>query len=505
MEAWLMILVSLSVCYLMRGILTLGSPTATAKLKCMPPGPTHIPVISNILLLRRSFSELEPLLRRLHAKYGPVITLRIGSRPSIFIADRSMAHRALIHNGTLFADRPKGFLVVNTNILNISSSSYGPNWRTLRRNLASEMLHHSRVMSFSRTRNWVLQTLLTRLKSDSLSNPSVRVIDHFRYSMFCLLVFMCFGERLDDAKIRDIERVQRQMLLEANRFNILGFWPSITRVLLRQRWQELLALRKDKADVLLPLITARSQKQTRLKDDVVPYVDTLLDLQLPDEKRKLSDEEIVMLCSEFLDGGTDMSSTALQWIMANLVKYPHVQDRLVEEIRQVVGHREVEEVKEEDLHKLSYLKAVVFEGLRRHPPGHFVVPHAVSEDVVLDDYLVPKSGTVNFMVAEMGLDPNVWEDPLAFKPERFLNEEGFDITGTKEIKMMPFGVGRRICPGYNLALLHLQYFVANLVWNFEWKVPEGGDVDLSEKQEFTVVMKNPLHVHISPRSKKSTA
>lgn len=251
---------------------------------------------------------------------------------------------------------------------------------------------------------------------------------------------------------------------------------------------------------MVPLIRARKQKQKQGKEEgVASYIDTLLDLQLPEEKRKLNEEELVTLCNEFLNAGTDTTSTALQWIMANLVKYPHVQERLVDEIREVLGEREEREVKEEDLQKLGYLKCVILEGLRRHPPGHFVLPHAVTEDVVFNDYLVPKNGTVNFMVAEMGWDPKVWEDPLAFKPERFMNDESFDITGSKEIKMMPFGAGRRICPGYNLALLHLEYFVANLVWNFEWKVPDGGDVDLSEKQEFTVVMKNALHVHLSPR------
>ncbi|KAE9617673.1 putative cytochrome P450 [Lupinus albus] len=194
--------------------------------------------------------------------------------------------------------------------------------------------------------------------------------------------------------------------------------------------------------------------------------------------------------------------------MANLVKHPHVQQRIVDEIREVMAvsdKEEKEEVHEEDLEKLPYLKAVVLETLRRHPPTHFLLPHAVSEDVVLNGYLVPKKGSVNFMVAEIGRDPKVWEDPMAFKPERFLNEDGsgvdqgFDITGSKEIKMMPFGAGRRICPAYNLGMLHLEYYVANLVWNFDWKVSNGGDVDLSEKEEFTFVMKNPLEAHISPR------
>ena len=142
------------------------------------------------------------------------------------------------------------------------------------------------------------------------------------------------------------------------------------------------------------------------------------------------------------------------------------------------------------MNKIPYLKAVVLEGLRRHPPAHFVLPHAVTEDVVLDGYLVPKNAILNFMVAEMGWDSRVWEDPMEFKPERFLSgDDGvFDINGSREIKMMPFGAGRRICPASGLAILHLEYFVANLVWNFEWKVVDGDEVDLSEKHEFTMVM-----------------
>ncbi|PKI63652.1 hypothetical protein CRG98_015970 [Punica granatum] len=207
------------------------------------------------------------------------------------------------------------------------------------------------------------------------------------------------------------------------------------------------------------------------------------------------------LCSEFLNAGTDTTSTTLQWIMANIVKYPEVQETLYSEIRAVVGTKAAT--------RMPYLKAVVLEGLRRHPPGHFVLSHSVTEDIELGGYLVPKKGTVNFMVAEMGWDSTVWEDPMAFKPERFFSNsfgsnegaKGFDITGSKEIKMMPFGVGRRMCPGFALALLHLEYFVANLVWAFEWRAMEGDDVDLSEKQEFTMVMKNPLQAIVSPRLK----
>lgn len=143
-----------------------------------------------------------------------------------------------------------------------------------------------------------------------------------------------------------------------------------------------------------------------------------------------------------------------------------------------------------------YLKAVILEGQRGQPLAHFVLPHRVTEDVVLNNFLVPRKGTVNFYIAEMGWDPKVWEDPMAFRPDRFLNSDGgeevFDLTGRKEIKMIQFGAGRRICPAYGLAMLHLEYFVANLVLSFEWKAVDGDDIDLSEKQEFTMVMKNPL-------------
>ncbi|KDP21787.1 hypothetical protein JCGZ_00574 [Jatropha curcas] len=511
MEVWFIIVVSLSLCFLFNSLFSLLKPAQK-----LPPGPTTIPIIGNLLWLLKSFSELESILRHLRPKYGPIITLSVGSRPAIFISTHSLAHQTLIQNGVVFADRPPALPVskiVTCNQHNVSSSFYGPTWRLLRRNLTSEILHPSRIKSYSQARKWVLDILISRLKPCSKTGEPFLVKQHFQYSMFCLLVLMCFGEKLEEDKIKQVERVQRRVLLSFDRFNILNFWPSLTRVLFYKRWNELLKVKQDQESVLIPLIRARknSKVETRSidKEDynkkvekeefILSYVDTLFDLHLPEENRKLIESEIASLCSEFLDAGTDTTSTALQWIMANLVKYPHIQEKLFLEINGVVGDEEV--VKEDYLQKMSYLKAVILEGLRRHPPGHFVLPHAVTQDTVIDGFVVPKNGTVNFMVAEMGRDPKVWEDPMAFKPERFLNngDQAFDITGSKEIKMMPFGAGRRICPGYGLAMLHLEYFVANLVWNFKWMAVDGDDVDLSEKQEFTVVMKNPLKAHISPR------
>ncbi|GAU48661.1 hypothetical protein TSUD_189160 [Trifolium subterraneum] len=328
------------------------------------------------------------------------------------------------------------------------------------------MLHPSWFNSFSNTRKRVMEALVKRLKSEAASNYSIKFIDHIHHAIFCLLVFMCFGEEVGNEKIEVIKHVQRLWIISSGKFGVLNYFPkAISYMLFRKRWNEYLNLQKDQKD----------------------------------EKRKLDDDELAALCSKFLTAGTDTTSSALEWVMANLVKYGHVQQRIVEEIREVVAHREEREVKEEDLEKLPYLKAVILEGLRRHSPSHYLIPHAVTEDVIFNGYLVPKNGTVNFMVAEVGWDPTAWEDPMAFKPERFEESSSrFDVTSQTEIKMMPFGAGRRICPAYHLAMLHLEYFVANMIWNFEWNTlsPES-NVDLSSQMRDKMGL--PLVQHLDAR------
>lgn len=518
METWFLTLVSLiCISFLsLKSILKYLNNTLKYNQNQLPPGRYAFSMILKFHLHRESCTLLEPILQKLHAKLGPIVTLYFGLKTAIFIADGSLAHQALIQNGAVFADRPPPFptsKIISSNQHNITAAFYGPTWRLFRRNLTSGVLHPSRFKSYSRSRNWVLATLVNRLNSLSQdSEPVLQVVDHFQYAMFSLFTLMCFGEKLEEKQLKNIEHVQRRLLLDfgPGRFNLINVLPRWMRINLfgiKKQWDELLQLRKDQESLFIPLINKRKKvQQEKLildeKDDefVLSYVDTLFDLQLPEEgKRELNEGEIVSLCSEFINAGTDTTSAALQWIVANIVKYPSIQKRLVEEIKGVIGIEE-EEVKEEDLEKLPYLKAVILEGLRRHPPGQLVLPHAVTEDTVLGGYLVPKYAYVNFMAAAIGWDPKVWENPMEFKPERFMEEGVVDITGSREVKMMPFGVGRRICPGLGLALLHLEYFISNLVWKFEWKAIDRDEVDLSEKPEFTVVMKNPLKVFLSPRS-----
>ncbi|KAH0943131.1 hypothetical protein HID58_002768 [Brassica napus] len=487
MEIWLLILVSLSVSLLLfRG-------RKSSSLPQLPPDPNFLPFLGTLRWLRQGFTGLNIYLRSVHHRLGPIISLRVSSRPAIFVANGSLAHQALVLNGAVFADRPPAAptsKITSSNQHVITSGIYGATWRTLRRNLTSEILHPSRVRSYSHARRWVLEILSDRFRKHGSEEEPIVVVDHFHYAMFALLALMCFGDKLDEEQIKEVGYVQRRMLLNFSRFNILNLFPKLTKLIFKSKWEEFLQIRREQEDVLLPLIRARrkmveEERKEENKDYVQSYVDTLLDLELPEEKRKLNENEIISLCSEFLNGGTDTTATTLQWIMANLIKG--------------VAGEEAKEIEEEEAHKMPYLKAVVLEGLRRHPPGHMVLPHSVTEDTVLGGYKIPKKGTVNFMVAEIGRDPAVWDEPMAFKPERFMGEESVDITGSRGIKMMPFGAGRRICPGIGLAMLHLEYYVANMVREFEWKEVKGCEVDLAEKVEFTVVMKHPLKARAVPR------
>lgn len=186
METWFIIIISLCISALVKLIFNLVfslSNSSSHQRKKLPPGPTNVPVISNFLWLFKSSSKFETALRTLRAKYGPIITLRVGSRPAVFIGSPSLAHKALVENGAVFANRPKSLATSEVDADNqqkISSAAYGPWWRLLRRNIASEVLHPSRIKTYSAARRWVLGILMDRLVAESRSGAeAVRVADHF--------------------------------------------------------------------------------------------------------------------------------------------------------------------------------------------------------------------------------------------------------------------------------------------------------------------------------------
>nr|ABR16500.1 unknown [Picea sitchensis] len=286
----------------------------------------------------------------------------------------------------------------------------------------------------------------------------------------------------------------------------VSFRGSRTRPFFARQWKRIKELRRIQMDSILPLVNTRravlkagAHTQAGSPDGAHAYIDSLMNLELPEGRGKPTDEELVTLCSELLTAGTDTTSTALEWAMLRMVMHQDIQETLYQEICDVVGDRKVEG---KDIENLPYLNAVVKETLRRHPPGHFVLSHAVTQDCQLRGYDIPYKANVEFYTAWMSFDPKIWPDPMTFNPRRFLDPGNeVDITGNKQVKMMPFGVGRRICPALGLGTLHINLILARMVQEFHWSCRDGETPDISEKFAFTVIMKNPLQASIKKRSR----
>ena len=304
--------------------------------------------------------------------------------------------------------------------------------------------------------------------------------------------------------MREREEGSIPTLASFTAFPVFAFLPPLTKRLLRKRWAAHVAVRRSLDELFTPLIHA-ARRRAGDEDHPPCYAESLLALRVADEgDRPLTDAEMVSLCSEFLNAGTDTTVTLVEWIMAELVNNPDVQAKVYEEVT-TGGNPELDlDAAAGNVRPLPYLRAVVLEGLRLHPPAHFLIPHGTRSDAEIGGYTVPRGAEVNFLVAEIGLDEAVWTAAREFRPERFLDGGegcGVDITGRREIKMMPFGAGRRMCPGYAVGIHHAEYFVARMVRELEWRpAADGVAADMAEALEFTTVMKHPLRARITARN-----
>ncbi|KAL6659013.1 hypothetical protein ACP70R_003053 [Stipagrostis hirtigluma subsp. patula] len=518
MEDWLYYSLAATFCAALSLLLSSAlrrSPAAgkpPAKPSSLPPGPpAALSLLGPFLFFLWTAIGIESIVRAARSWYGPVFTLYLlPSSPVVFVADHAVARRVLVQGGAAFADRPPANLatrIFSSNQHNITSGAYGPVWSVLRRNLTGRVLQPTCLRRYAAARREAVKGLIAGVARQmrAAGDGVVVVHDLLHHAIFHVNVAMCFGEGLGDDVVAAVTALQREFLTSVVGFQVFGT-SAITKVLFRRRWKKMLSIRRRQEELFLPLIRARKARREAAGDDGVAvecYADSLLGLRIPEDGgRNLKEAEMVSLCSEFLAGGTDSTVAVMQWTMANLVALPEVQAKLREEIRAVAGG-DGGVLQDEHLPRMPYLRAVVLEGLRRHPPGRFMIPHAATEEggAAVDGFLVPRHASVNFALGGMAMDEAVWPEARRFRPERFLpggEGEDVDLTGSKEIKMMPFGAGRRICPGIEAALLHLQYFVGSLMAEFEWAEVPGEPVDFAEKLEMSVVMRRPLRAKVVP-------
>lgn len=195
--------------------------------------------------------------------------------------------------------------------------------------------------------------------------------------------------------------------------------------------------------------------------------------------------------------GTDTTALLTEWTMAELVLNPNVQAKLRDEIKTVVRDRT--DVADADWAKLPYLNAVVKETLRVHPPGPLLSWARLStSDVQLSNGMVIPSGTTAMVnMWAITHDPTVWSNPLKYDPERFTSGNvDVDVRGG-DLRLAPFGAGRRVCPGKNMGLATVTRWVAELVRRFEWSQDETEPVDLGEVLKLSCEMEHPLRAVVS--------
>ncbi|CAH9148701.1 unnamed protein product [Cuscuta epithymum] len=486
-------------------LLSRKSKFKNGKRPNLPPGPPGWPVVGNLFQVARSGKTFLQYVRDLKPEYGPIFTLRMGTRTMVIITSADLAHEALIQKGQIFANRPAETptrSIFSSNKFSVNASVYGPVWRSLRKNMVQNMLSSARFKEFRDARVAAMDRLIDRIGSEAESNGgAVWVLANARFAVFCILLAMCFGIEMDESTIDEVDRTMKAVLIVlAPRVD--DFLPILSPFFSKQR-KRVLEVRKHQLDTIVPLIEKRRRALENHDKTAATfsYLDTLFDFHADGKKSAPTNAELVTLVSEFLNGGTDTTATAVEWAVARLIENPSLQSKLYQEIKNQVGNRKVDE---KDIEKMPYLNAVVKEVLRKHPPTFFALTHAVTEPTQLGGYDIPVDCNVEFFLPAISEDPKIWSDPEKFDPDRFVSgEEDADITGVTGVKMMPFGVGRRICPGLGMATVHVNLMLARMVQEFEWSVyPENTKVDLSDKFEFTVVLKNPLRAQVKPRECK---
>ncbi|GLJ07952.1 hypothetical protein SUGI_0078220 [Cryptomeria japonica] len=223
------------------------------------------------------------------------------------------------------------------------------------------------------------------------------------------------------------------------------------------------------------------------------FVDALLSLNGED---KLDDEDMISVLWEMIFRGTDTTALLTEWTMVEMVRNPEAQRKVQEELEVVVGKSR--SVRDSDISKLPYLQAVVKETLRMHPPGPLLSWARLStRDTIVGDgkFCVPEGTTAMVNMWSITHDPLIWDSPEQFRPERFLESEGgenVDVRGN-DLRLAPFGAGRRVCPGKALGLSTVHLWVAKLLHHFHWVAHELHPVDLSEVLKLSCEMLYPLH------------
>ncbi|KAG4923801.1 hypothetical protein JHK87_049341 [Glycine soja] len=449
-------------------------PTSTPNL---PPGPWKIPIIGNIHNVVGSLPHHR--LRDLSAKYGPLMHLKLGEVSTIVVSSPEYAKEVLSTHDLIFSSRPPilASKIMSYDSMGMSFAPYGDYWRRLRKICASELLSSKRVQSFQPIRGEELTNFIKRIASKEGS--PINLTKEVLLTVSTIVSRTALGNKCRDHK-KFISAV-REATEAAGGFDLGDLYPSAEWLQHISGLKPKLEKYHQQADRIMQNIVNehREAKSSATHGQGEEVADDLVDV-LMKEEFGLSDNSIKAVILDMFGGGTQTSSTTITWAMAEMIKNPRVIKKVHAEVREVFGGK-VGHPDESDMENLKYLKSVVKETLRLHPPGPLLLPRQCGQACEINGYYIPIKSKVIINAWAIGRDPNHWSEAERFYPERFIGSS-VDYQGNS-FEYIPFGAGRRICPGLTFGLTNVEFPLALLMYYFDWKLPnemKNEDLDMTE-------------------------
>ncbi|RVW20427.1 Cytochrome P450 71A9 [Vitis vinifera] len=425
----------------------------------LPPGPKKLPLIGN---LHQLGSLPHVGLQRLSNEYGPLMYLKLGSVPTLVVSSADMAREIFREHDLVFSSRPESYAgkKLSYGCNDVVFAPYGEYWREVRKIVILELLSAKRVQSFQELREEEVTLMLDAITHSSGPVNLSELTFFLSNNVICRVTF---GKKFDGGGDDGTGRFpgilqETQNLLGA--FCIADFFPWMGWFNKLNGLDARLEKNFLELDKIYEKVIEEHLDPERPEPEHEDLVDVLIRVQ-KDPKRAvaLSIEKIKGVLTDMFVAGTDTSSASLVWTMAELIRNPSVMRKAQEEVRSAV--RGKYQVEESDISRLIYLKLVVKESLRLHPPAPLLVPRKTNEDCTIRGYEVPANTQVFVNGKSIATDPNYWENPNEFQPERFL-DSSIDFRG-QNFELLPFGAGRRGCPGTNFAVLLIELALANLL------------------------------------------
>ncbi|GAB2297806.1 hypothetical protein Dimus_031893 [Dionaea muscipula] len=461
-------------------ILSRRSPT-TSKL---PPSPPKLPIIGH---LHHLTDMPHHALFHLSQKLGPIIYLKLGHVPTVVISSAHLAREVLKTHDHLFCNRPQLIAAqyLSFGCSDVTFSLYGPYWRQARKICVTELLSPRRVSSFQLVRFQETGRLLSTVSARSGSPVDLSAL--FFALANDVVCRVAFGRRLIrvSGEGEEEEKSLVGVLTEAQElfagFCLGDFFPDWWWVNSVSGYKRRLERNlKDLRAVCDEIIQEHLMKKVETGDDGEDFVDVLLRVQKQEDLEvPITDDNLKALVLDMFVAGTDTTSSTLEWVMTELARHPESMKKAQEEVRRVASKEA--EVNESHLRHLNYMKSVMKETMRIHPPVPLLVPRESMESCELDGFQVPARTRVLINTYTIGRDPQSWDDPLEYRPERFIDGE-IDFKG-QDFRFLPFGGGRRGCPGFTFGLATAEITLAQLLFHFDWELPPGVEADKMDLTE----------------------